>query len=197
MSSVQTVTPGQRIGSTADVKAGPGTYVRAGQVYATVVGEVVTSTKKAKGDKGESKIIQVSGKRAAAAVPVIGSVVTGRVKRINSRMAVVAIQLVGSATVKEEFEGVIRVENVRATERDKVQIPTSFRPGDVVRAEVLSLGEAHSYILSTARNDLGVIFAQSAAGSTMVPISWMEMQCPTTGAIEYRKVCQIESAASE
>lgn len=32
----------------------------------------------------------------------------------------------------------------------------SFRPGDIVRARVISLGDARQYYLSTAENELGV-----------------------------------------
>ncbi len=39
-----------------------------------------------------------------------------------------------------------------------------FRPGDIVRAEVLSLGDVRSYFLTTAKNELGVVFARSIAG---------------------------------
>jgi exosome complex RNA-binding protein Csl4 len=39
-----------------------------------------------------------------------------------------------------------------------------FRPGDIVRAKVLSLGDARSYHLSTADNSLGVVRAKSLAG---------------------------------
>lgn len=47
----------------------------------------------------------------------------------------------------------------------QVQIQASFRPGDVVRAEVLSLGDARSYHLTTAKNELGVVYAKSVAGT--------------------------------
>ena len=46
----------------------------------------------------------------------------------------------------------------------QVQIQASFRPGDVVRAEVQSLGDARSYHLTTAKNELGVVYAKSVAG---------------------------------
>ncbi len=39
-----------------------------------------------------------------------------------------------------------------------------FRPGDIVLAEVLSLGDARSYFLTTAKNELGVVHAKSLAG---------------------------------
>lgn len=63
----------------------------------------------------------------------------------------------------------------------QVKIEASFRPGDVVRAEVLSLGDARSYHLTTAKNELGVVYAKSVAGgwvcmgggiATVVPL-WL------------------------
>ena len=80
----------------------------------------------------------------------------------------------------------------------------SFRPGDIVLAKVvgpcfmvidgqISLGDARSYLLSTAENELGVVSAVSVAGKRhsslqflhtgfpLVPISWCEMQCQQTG----------------
>ena len=46
----------------------------------------------------------------------------------------------------------------------------------------ISLGDARSYFLSTAENELGVVSARSLAGGTLIPISWTEMQCNSTGA---------------
>lgn len=57
-----------------------------------------------------------------------------------------------------------RLEDVRAAEIDKVQIASCFRPGDVVKAEVVSLGTSRDYYLSTAQNHLGVVYAKSVAG---------------------------------
>lgn len=75
---------------------------------------------------------------------------------------------------------------------DQVEIYKSFRPGDVLRASVISIGDKNSYYLSTAKNEFGVIFATSIAGATMVPISWDMMQCPKTQMKEYRKVAKVE-----
>lgn len=44
--------------------------------------------------------------------------------------------------------------------------------------------------MSTAENELGVIVAYSEAGAAMLPISWREMQCPRTLAVEFRKVAK-------
>lgn len=80
----------------------------------------------------------------------------------------------------------IRTQDVRATEKDRVKIGDCFRGGDVVRTQVvsgvpltttidtrslmaenkISLGDVRSYFVTTARNDLGVIYATSEAGIT-------------------------------
>lgn len=54
--------------------------------------------------------------------------------------------------------------------------------------------ELHAYHLSTAENELGVVIATaegSPQGVSMVPISWSEMQCPTTLTKEPRKVARV------
>ncbi|KAJ7925901.1 hypothetical protein B0H13DRAFT_1973815 [Mycena leptocephala] len=112
---------------------------------------------------------------------------------INS-VATLSISVVDGVPLPagEEFTGVIRSQDVRATEKDRVKIGDSFRGGDVVRGVVISLGDARSYFVTTARNDLGVVFAISEAGKTMVPVSWKEMRCPETGKLEKRKCAKPE-----
>lgn len=53
----------------------------------------------------------------------------------------------------------------------QVEMYSSFRPGDIVRAEVASLGDSRSYYLSTAKNELGVVSAKSTAGVCALPFS--------------------------
>ncbi|KAG1250415.1 hypothetical protein G6F68_012816 [Rhizopus microsporus] len=130
---------------------------------------------------------KVSKEKEQSAVPEVGSVITGKVIRVAPHQATIAIMVVGETPCKEDFMGVIRTQDVRAAEKDKVKIYNSFRPGDIVKADVISLGDARSYVLSTAKNELGVIFATSVAGVPMIPISWQEMQCPKTKTIELRK----------
>ena len=72
----------------------------------------------------------------------------------------------------------------------RVEVFKSFRPGDIIRAVVLSLGDAKSYYLSTAKINLGVVTAKSEAGAKLVPISWEEMQCELTQGKEHRKVAK-------
>lgn len=70
-------------------------------------------------------------------LPEVDSIVLCRVTRIMPRQAVVSILVVGENVLDGEWQGLIRVQDVRATEKDKVKIFESFRPGDIVRAQVV------------------------------------------------------------
>ncbi|KAI8971801.1 hypothetical protein BDF20DRAFT_886519 [Mycotypha africana] len=187
----EAVAPGQRLGYTAEYQQGPGTYERDGLLYASVVGQRFIDQPTS---NDQLPVMRVSREKEQSAVPEVGSVITGKVVRIQPLQAVIAIMVVGNIPCKEDFMGVIRLQDIRATEKDKVKIYNSFRPGDIVKAEVISLGDAKSYYLSTAKNELGVIYATSLAGATMIPISWQEMQCPKTKAIELRKCAKPATA---
>eukprot|EP00026_Physarum_polycephalum_P018095 Phypoly_transcript_19555.p1 GENE.Phypoly_transcript_19555~~Phypoly_transcript_19555.p1 ORF type:complete len:217 (+),score=18.94 Phypoly_transcript_19555:66-653(+) len=183
-SSHTCVVPGQRLCPVENHIAGPGTFVHKQHIHASIVGfKQITYD-------GTQATVRVAREKDLNVVPEIGSIVTAKVLRINPRLASVSILCVGTKALKDPFQGIIRVQDIRATEIDKVQVYRSFRPGDIVRAEVISLGDLRAYYLSTAKNDLGVVFAQSVAGSTMIPISWEMMQCPKTKMKEYRKVAR-------
>ncbi|KAM6066823.1 exosome complex component CSL4 isoform 3-T3 [Chlamydotis macqueenii] len=155
--------PGERLCSAEEATAGSGTYTRHGFIFSSLAG----CLEKRSEDSG--------------------------VCSINSRFAKVHILYVGSTPLKSTFRGTIRREDIRATEKDKVEVYKSFRPGDIVLAKVISLGDAQSnYLLSTAENELGVVVAHSEAGVQMVPISWCEMQCPQTHTKDFRKVARVQ-----
>lgn len=90
----------------------------------------------------------------------------------------------------ETFRGLVRAQDVRQTDRDRVKMAECFRAGDIVRAQVLSLGDGANYYLTTARNDLGVVLARSA-GEQMVAVDWETMLCESTGATEKRKCAKL------
>ncbi|XP_018890068.2 exosome complex component CSL4 isoform X2 [Gorilla gorilla gorilla] len=155
--------PGERLCNLEEGSPGSGTYTRHGYIFSSLAGCLVKNSE------------------------------NGAVSSINSRFAKVHILYVGSMPLKNSFRGTIRKEDVRATEKDKVEIYKSFRPGDIVLAKVISLGDAQSnYLLTTAENELGVVVAHSESGIQMVPISWCEMQCPKTHTKEFRKVARVQ-----
>ncbi|KZV23988.1 hypothetical protein F511_17976 [Dorcoceras hygrometricum] len=186
------VTPGEVLGKSVELIAGRGAYVSAHDktVYASLTG-FISTTPALPESADQRPTVEVTGHKAHGPVPEPGAIVIARVTKVMAKMASADIMCVGPESVREKFSGTIRQQDVRATEIDKVDMHSSFRPGDIVKALVISLGDARSYYLSTAKNELGVVSAESVAGATMVPISWTEMQCPLTGQIEQRKVAKV------
>ncbi|KAG5232723.1 Nucleic acid-binding [Salix suchowensis] len=192
------VTPGEVLGKATELKAGKGAYIGSYRdtdlqyVFSSLTG--LRRTVSPSPDSPDQRpTVEVTGHKAHGAVPEPGSVVIARVTKVMAKTASADIMCVGPKSVRDKFTGIIRQQDVRATEIDKVDMHLSFRPGDIIRALVLSLGDARAYYLSTAKNELGVVSAESAAGATLVPISWTEMQCPLTGQIEQRKVAKVGS----
>ena len=136
--------------------------------------------------------VVIPGENAVATVPKVGDEVTATITKVNTRYATLDIVCLGEQVLPEKFQGIIRTQDVRTHNVDTVEIYASFRPGDVVKASVISLGNMRSFYLSTAKNHLGVVIATSAAGHLMVPISWEQVQCPVTKAKEFRKVAKVD-----
>eukprot|EP01104_Vermistella_antarctica_P000329 TRINITY_DN103_c1_g4_i3.p1 TRINITY_DN103_c1_g4~~TRINITY_DN103_c1_g4_i3.p1 ORF type:complete len:190 (+),score=34.54 TRINITY_DN103_c1_g4_i3:175-744(+) len=186
MNALESVTPGQSVGNTSEFSDGDGTYTHGGSILSSLVGfRQITINK-----EGLSTVSVTRTLNDTVIVPSIGSVVTAKVVRVNTRQAAVKILCVGTHPLKTPADGLIRSQDVRMTDIDRVEMYGCFRPGDVVRAEVISFGDKRSYFLSTAKNELGVIFAKSVAGVAMVPLSWKAMQCPKTKTNEARKVAK-------
>lgn len=190
MASDQFVTPGDKVGDVTTHRAGHGVYVQNETLIASLVGTLITE-KPTNG--GTKPLLRVSSSRyaeGAPPLPEIGSTVTAKIVKVTPRAAHVEILVIDGRPLRELFKGTIRQQDVRQTEIEKVEIYKCFAPSDVVLAEVISLGDRHSYFLSTAKNELGVIYAKSRAGVAMVPVNWQEMQCPASKAREFRKVAK-------
>ncbi|KAL5534127.1 hypothetical protein ACEPAG_588 [Sanghuangporus baumii] len=175
--------PGQPVPVAPPIpQIGDGLYIRDGLIRAGVIGI----------PQRDGSTISIQKRRPHPPAP--NSVVLGTITRLSPLHAIISITVVDGIPLPlgEEFTGVIRSQDVRATEKDKVKLADCFRGGDVVKGLVMSLGDARSYYVTTARNDLGVIFATSEAGATMEPLSWQEMRCPKTNKIEKRKCAKPE-----
>ncbi|XP_039295887.1 exosome complex component CSL4 isoform X2 [Nilaparvata lugens] len=166
--------------------AGKGTYERQGYIYSTLAG-ILHLVKQ----KEEGFVIEVHSSNEQSVVPVPGNIVTAKVMTINLRMAICQIRCIGDTVLSQPYRGILRREDIRATEKDKVEVYNSVRPGDIILARVLPVNEVQSYQLSTAENELGVVIAHTSAGVPMIPISWDQMQCPKTYVKENRKVAKI------
>lgn len=132
--------PGQVLASDKDHVQGVGTHWHEGSICASVLGLVTH----------QDGVVRVSraGQQASRTgmqnvLPTVHATVLARVTRLNPRQANVAILVVGegqdACVCADEFQGLIRVQDIRATEKDKVKIGESFRPGDIVRAVVVCI----------------------------------------------------------
>ena len=141
--------PGKILGPTTHYLPGSGTHIHNNQVVSSLLGRVFLSNTRAGPTKRLTKITSQStdelptvsvsrGERRREVLPDVGAVVLCRVIRLVTRQAIVSIQQVGDTVLETEWQGVIRSQDVRATEKDKVKIYESFRPGDIVRAQVVS-----------------------------------------------------------
>ncbi|OCK77987.1 hypothetical protein K432DRAFT_332851 [Lepidopterella palustris CBS 459.81] len=203
--------PGQLLGPTSKYAPGPGTHIHDSQIYASIPGPVVSTspsiTKRpitpfstpsahlptlsiTRHAPSNNSISFGNGRAGTSILPEVDSTVLARVTRLGQRFATVEILVVGDKVCREGFQGLIRKEDVRATEKDRVKIPEMFRVGDVVRGVVISLGDQANYYISTAKNELGVVMAVSELGNQMYPVSWREFRDPKTGAVEGRKVAK-------
>ena len=142
--------PGKILGPSTHYFPGPGTHLYNKNVVSSLLGRVHLSTAARAGPtkrltkitpQGGGELPTVSvvrGEGRREVLPEVGAVVLCRVIRLVTRQAIVSIQQVGNTVLETEWQGVIRSQDVRATEKDKVKIYESFRPGDTVRAQVVS-----------------------------------------------------------
>ncbi|XP_065222876.1 exosome complex component CSL4 [Planococcus citri] len=181
--------PGQRLClMDKDHVSGNGTYEHHGYIHASILGTVKIN--EASSDNN-NKIVEVHGINEQSVVPAPGDIVTAKVMVLTQRFCRCLIKCIGDTVLSRPYRAILRKEDIRATEKDHIDMYKCFRPGDIILARVLPMTEIHSYHLSTAENELGVVIAYSEAGIPMIPISWTEMQCPKTHNKELRKVARI------
>ncbi|GJM87338.1 hypothetical protein PR202_ga03281 [Eleusine coracana subsp. coracana] len=139
------VTPGELLGNSSSLEAGRGAYADGRSVRASVTGHRRILPPQP-GSSDQRSTVEVVGHKAHGAVPQPGSVVIARVTKVMARVASADIMCVDSKAVKEKFTGMIRQQDVRATEIDKVDMYQSYRPGDIVRAMVVSFRQKYLLI---------------------------------------------------
>ena len=159
--------------------------------------------------QSQNRVNDIKCRSYKAVTPQVGDVVLARVSKITHQRVNVEIlsalpktgegkearqnpedlQLLNLLPTEsgEYFKALIRSQDVRSTERDSVKTWECFQPGDIIRATVLSLGDGASFYLTTASNDLGVVFARNEEGELLYPLDWETMVAPGTGEIEKRK----------
>eukprot|EP00924_Labyrinthula_sp_SR-Ha-C_P007915 maker-scaffold_41-snap-gene-0.31-mRNA-1 protein AED:0.02 eAED:0.02 QI:19/1/1/1/1/1/2/271/133 len=129
--------------------------------------------------------------------PQVGDTVYGRITKVISRMAQIEFILQTVIDSKldpdaEKYQGIIRKENVRKYEIDRVEMNNCFRVDDVVVGKIMTLGNPTQYEVTTAEESLGVVFALSnETKKPLSPVNSEEMVCEESNLIEKRKVAKI------
>ena len=157
--------PGLPLGSSTAYIPGPGTHLHApsSTIHASLAGRPVLTPSKPtpsnpkKPDTSKATIsiprllpspthapIPSANVSNTNTLPSVGSTVLCRVVRVRTRQVDVVILAVGRAedgpgedVCGDGWQAVVRREDVRATEKDKVACGDGFRVGDVVRGAVV------------------------------------------------------------
>lgn len=144
--------PGDALGLDTEFTVGDGAYrSEGGIIRSSLVGNIVIEELELK------KKINVISPFILARQRVIsvGDIVLCRVTKINNNQAFVEVLHVGEIELDSPAKAVIHKEDIRLKEIDKVVVGEFFKPGDLVRASVISLGDNKHYFLSTAADGLG------------------------------------------
>ncbi|CAG9814594.1 unnamed protein product [Phaedon cochleariae] len=131
MTELRICLPGQRLCLSDKVyTSGQGTYERQGYIYSQLTGclDIV--------EKDNVKVVEVHSSGEQTVVPGQGDIITAQVYIITQQYAKCNIKCVGDTVLRRPFRAVLRREDVRATEKDRVEIYKSFRPGDIILARV-------------------------------------------------------------
>jgi len=175
--SGQFVAPGDRLGVIEEFTPGPGTYIEHGAIHSKITGRTLLDML--------NKKVSVYPLIPAVSVPRTGSVVVGQVLDVKSKTAVLRISKVGNRPLSGFFTGVLYISDVSQS-----YVETMFdacKPGDIMRAKVIS-EKNRTFHLSTAENNLGVVYALCSHCGHVLLLRGLRMKCLKCGNIEKRKV---------
>jgi exosome complex RNA-binding protein Csl4 len=164
----QKVVPGDALGGleSGSMVVGSGCYMSSNGIIRSHIVGVTKIHVDSDGGKKICTVVPLDGyNKKHVIVPKPGDYVTAKVKQIHRMYAGVDILMVGTSVLATPCDGVIRKFDVRETAIDEVEIESSFQPGDLVLAEVISLGDRRKYLLSTAKSFLGVIEPNEEEGA--------------------------------
>lgn len=194
-----TVLPGQKVAETnSGLQTGYGVYEKEGYLIASLPGTLIQSSENILSVQTSSSLSS-SKKLHTQVIPNIGQDIIGKIVKITSKYAGVDILAVdGELPLMEPIKGTIRTQDIVEVEEKEIPpVHLAFRPGDLVRARMIGIGDPSAgYLLSTGVTPhLGVIYGKSAAaGAPLLPYAWNEMICSQTGIKEKRKCAKPKSS---
>ena len=139
--------PGNKLCLETDYKAGIGCYEQDGIIYSSILGfafgdsnERTMNVIRRKPSTDNTTIDQENIKqllKMTNVIPQVGSIIAGRITRINSKQASVDIIICGDHPLPRVSKGLLRSVDVRTTDKDRCKIQDWFRPGDLIRAQIV------------------------------------------------------------
>lgn len=127
--------PGLLLGPSSRYSPGPGTHTYDSNIYASLAGPVTAGKASTAGTVFPT--LSVNRLSSTNPLPQVNSNVLCRVTRLQSRQVTTEILVVDGQVCQDSWAGIVRKEDVRGWEKDKVVIAESFRVGDLVRAVVV------------------------------------------------------------
>ncbi|MEM3458179.1 MAG: exosome complex RNA-binding protein Csl4 [Candidatus Bathyarchaeia archaeon] len=174
--SGQFVLPGERLGVIEEFIPDAGTYVKDGVIYSKVVGRALLDL--------VNRRVSVFPLIRGALVPRVGNTVLGQVSNVQSESASVRIFKINNKRLSGIFTGVLHISDVQMRYVDSMF--DVCKPGDIIRAEVIS-EKNKVYHLSTKDKNLGVVYAFCSQCGFLLEQRRQAMHCPRCGKIEKRK----------
>ncbi len=175
--SGQFVVPGKPLGVIEEFTPGQGTYVEKGKIHAEVCGRTLLDL--------QNKTVSVFPLCPAAKVPKVGSIVTGQVSKLQNKTALIRIFKIGKEQLSGVFSGLIYISDISPSYIDSIH--DAFKPGDIIRAKVIST-KNRVYHLSTNDKNLGTLIAFCSNCGHLLTQKRLRMHCSSCGRTERRRV---------
>ncbi len=153
--------PGDVVCNNKQGRSGQGAFSLKGDIRSNITGNLIVEPPSSSSANAKKRInIVCESNLAKDYVLNVGDIVYGKVTKINYNQAFVDVLYSGDQELPFITKAVIRREDIRESEVDKVVVRDFLKPLDIVRAHVLSLGDNKQYFLTIAKSGLGVIVPQ-------------------------------------
>ncbi|CAD5234859.1 unnamed protein product [Bursaphelenchus xylophilus] len=188
--------PGDRLFPIEDgYSAGNGCYEIYGYIHAALVGKVKVSSQSMPNGK-DVKLVEICGEldETKYVVPQQGCIVTARVESVGLRAAKCSILCVGDSLLSDEFNAVLKKEDIREIDKDRAALWKAVQPGDLILARVIGVGDLQTqFLLSIVEPELGVVYAVGQNAERMMPENAETVKHIHSEYREPRKVADIKN----
>ena len=170
-------TPGEKLGVIEEFILGPGTFSEEGDIRSATVGYTITDT--------HNKLISIYPRKKGPIFPRKGSIVMGEVTSTQDKTMSISILSVDNQPVPGQFAGILHISTASSDYIRTMQ--EVFKPGDIVRAKVISNGNMVIHLSTLGRN-LGVLKAFCSRCGDKLDRRGKILSCPTCTNREERKI---------